>query len=192
MDWWHGGSKGTLPSGQTSLLNTIGQNEPKGSQLQLTMNAGKDKIPSDNDSNESYLPQTDGTYNYDDAMYEKNYAVDPNKCNQPTDEKNCAVDAVDPNNYAKGKNYNVPENEQIHVTDGAMNTNHILHNVESDANSEVEFEITHEDSEDQEIKLVFQRDVDKYFLASLWAKYLCCVYSELFYCEKCEDTCALS
>ena len=31
-------------------------------------------------------------------MYEKNSAVDPNKCNQPIDEKNCAVDAVDPNN----------------------------------------------------------------------------------------------
>ena len=57
----------------------------------------------------------------------------------------------------------------------------------------MEFEITHEDPEDQEIKLlVFQRDVDKYFLASLWAKYLHCIHNELFYCEKCEDTCALS
>ena len=56
------------------------------------------------------------------------------------DEKNCAVDALDPNNYVKEKNYNAPENEQIHVTDGAINTNHILHNVESDVDSEVEFE----------------------------------------------------
>ena len=64
-----------------------------------------------------------------DAMCEKNSAVDPNKCNQLIDEKNCAVDAVDPNNYVKEKNYNIPENEQIHVTDGAMNTNHILHNM---------------------------------------------------------------
>ena len=67
--------------GQTSLLNTIGQNEPKGSQLQLTRNDGEDNIPSDNDSNESHLPQTDGTYNYTNAMYEKNSAVDPNKLN---------------------------------------------------------------------------------------------------------------
>ena len=43
----------TLPSGQTSLLNTIGQNEPKCSQLQLTRNDSEDNIPSDNDSNES-------------------------------------------------------------------------------------------------------------------------------------------
>ena len=78
----------TPPSDQTSLLNTIGQNEPKGSQLQLTGNDSEDNIPSDNDSNESYLPQTDGAYNYDDAMYEKNSAVDPNKCNQPIDKKN--------------------------------------------------------------------------------------------------------
>ena len=40
----------TPPSGQTSLINTIGQNEQKGSQLQLTMNDGEDNIPSDNDS----------------------------------------------------------------------------------------------------------------------------------------------
>ena len=57
----------------------------------------------------------------------------------------------------KEKNYNVPENELIHVTDGAMNTNGILHDVRSDVDSEGEFEITHEDPEDQEIKLlVFQ------------------------------------
>ena len=144
----------TPPSGQTSLLNMIGQNEPKGFQLQLTRNDGEDNIPSDNVSNESYLPQTDGTYNYDDAMYEKNSTVDPNKCNQPIGGKNCAVDAVDPNNYVTEKNYNAPENEQIHVTNGAMNTNHILHNMGSDVDSEVEFEITHEDPEDQEIKLL--------------------------------------
>ena len=90
------------------------------------MNDGEDNIPSDNDLNESYLPQTDGTYNYNDAMYEKDSAVDPNKCNQPINKKNCAMDAVDPNNYVKEKNYNVHENEQIHVTDGAMNTNDIF------------------------------------------------------------------
>ena len=157
------------------------------------MNDGEDNIPSDNDSNESYFPQTDGTYNYDDAMYEKNSAVDPNKCNQPTDKKNCAVDAVDLNNYVEEKNYNIPENEQIHVTDVAMNTNCILHDMGSDVDFEVEFEITHEDPEDQEIKLhVFQRDVVKYFLASSWAKYLHCVHNELFHCEKYEDTCVSS
>ena len=74
-----------------------------------------------------------------------------------------------------------------------MNTSCILHDVGTDVDSEVEFEITHEDPEDQEIKLlVFQRDVDKYFLASLRAKYPCCIHNELFHCEKCEDTCALS
>ena len=103
------------------------------------------------------------------------------------------MDAVDLNNYVKEKNYNVPENKQIHVTDGAMNIYHILHDVGSEVDSEVEFEITHEDPEDQEIKLlVFKRDVDKYFLAFLWAKYPCCIHNELYHCEKCEDICALS
>ena len=157
------------------------------------MNDGEDNIQSDNDSNESDLLQTDGTYNYDDAMYDKNSAVDQNKCSGPIDEKKCTVDAVDPNNYVKEKNYNVPEKEQIHVTDGAMNTNDILHHMGNDVDSNGEFEITHEDSEDQEIKLlVFQRDVDRYFLASLWAKYPCCIHNELFSSEKCEPTCSLS
>ena len=57
-------------------------------------------------------------------MNHKNTAVDQNKCNQLIDEKKCAVD---PNNYVKQKNYIVPENEQIHVTERAMNTNAILH-----------------------------------------------------------------
>ena len=131
-------------------------------------------------------PSNRGTYNYDDAMYDKNSAVDQNKCSQPIDKKKYTVDAVDPNN-------NVPEKEQIHVTDGAMNTNDIVHDVGSDVDSNGEFEITHEDPEDQEIKLfVFQGDVDKYFLASLWAKYLCCIHNELFPYEKCEPTCSLS
>ena len=120
----------TLPSTQTSVINTISQNEQKGSQLQLTMNDCED-----NDSNESDLPQTDGTYNYNDAMYDKNSAVDQNKCSQPINEKKCTVDAVDPNNYVKEKNYNVPEKEQIHVTDGAMNTNDILHDMGSGVDS---------------------------------------------------------
>ena len=63
----------------------------------------------------------------------------------------------------------------------------------SDVDPDEEFEITHEDPEDQEIKLlVFQRDVDKYFLASLWAKYPCCIHNKLFHCEKCEPTCSFS
>ena len=103
------------------------------------------------------------------------------------------MDALDPNNYVKEKNYNVPEKEQIHVTDGAMNTNDILHDVRSDVHSNGEFKITHEDTVDQEIKLlIFQRDVDKYFLVFLWAKYLCCIHNKLFPCEKCEPTCSLS
>ena len=103
------------------------------------------------------------------------------------------MDAVDPNNYVKEENYNVPEKELIHDTDGAMNRNDILHDMGSDVDSNGEFEIAHEDPEDQEIKLlVFQRDVDKYFLASLWSKYPCCIHNELFPCEKCEPTCSLS
>ena len=50
----------TLLSSQTSVINMIAQNEQKGSQLQLTMNDSEDNIPSDNDSNNSDLPQTDG------------------------------------------------------------------------------------------------------------------------------------
>ena len=66
-----------------------------------------------------------------------------------------------------------------------MNRNDILYDVGSDVDSNGEFEITHEDPEDREIKLVvFQRDVDKYFLASLWAKYPHCIHKELFPCEK--------
>ena len=42
----------TLPSSQTSVINTITQNEQKDSQLQLTTNDGEDNIPSDNDSGE--------------------------------------------------------------------------------------------------------------------------------------------
>ena len=121
----------TLPSGQTSLVNPIGQNEPKGSQLQLTMNDSENSIPIANDSNEYTLPQTDGTYNEDETMYKKNSAVDPNKCVQTMGENNCPVDPnqcnqginenncpVDPNNYIQEKTSNVAENEQIHATDG--------------------------------------------------------------------------
>ena len=36
----------TLPTGETSLINTIGQNEPKGSQLQLNTNDGENNIQS--------------------------------------------------------------------------------------------------------------------------------------------------
>ena len=73
-----------------------------------------------------------------------------------------------------------------------MNTNGIIDDVGSDVDSEGEFEIKHEDPEEEEIKLlVFQRDVDKYFLASLWAKYPCCIHNELFPCEKCEPNCSL-
>ena len=82
----------TLPSGQTSLVSTIGQNEPKGSQLQLNTNDGENIIPSANDSNEYVVPQTDGTFNEDEAMYELNSAVDLNKCNKHMDENNCGVD----------------------------------------------------------------------------------------------------
>ena len=85
---------------------------------------------------------------------------------------------MDPNNYVQEKNSNVAENEQIHATDGAMNTNGIIDDVESDVDSDGEFEIKHEDPEDEEIKLlVFQRDVHKYFLATSWAKYPCCIHN---------------
>ena len=88
----------TLPSGQTSLFNTIGQNEPKGShlqlntndgenelkgsQLQLNTNDGENNIPSANDSNEYTITQTDGPFEYE-AMYESNSSVDHlNKSNK--------------------------------------------------------------------------------------------------------------
>ena len=48
----------SLPSGQTSLVNAIGQNELKGSQLQLNTNDCENNIPSANDSNEYTVPQT--------------------------------------------------------------------------------------------------------------------------------------
>ena len=87
------------------------------------MNDGENNIPSANDSNEYMVPQTDGTFNEDEAMYELNSAVDHlNKSNKHMDEKNCALD---PNNYVQEKNSNVAENEQIHATDGALNTNGI-------------------------------------------------------------------
>ena len=89
------------------------------------------------------------------------------------DENNCAMDQ---NNYVQEKNSNVAENEQTQAIDWALNTNGIIDDVGSDVDSEGEFEIKHVDSEDEEIKLLlFQRDVDKYFLASLWAKYPCCI-----------------
>ena len=116
----------TLPSGQTSLVNTIGQNEPKGSQLQLNtndgenelkgsqlqlnMNNGENNIPSANDSNEFTVPQTDGPSEYE-PMYELNTSVDHlNKSNMHMDENSCAVN---PNNYIQEKNSNVAENAQI-------------------------------------------------------------------------------
>ena len=87
---------------------------------------------------------------------------------------------MDPNNYIQEKNSNVAENEQICATDGALNTNGIIDDMGSDVDSEGEFEIKHEDPGDEKIKLlVFQRDVDKYFLASLWAKYLCCIHNDV-------------
>ena len=185
----------TLPSGQTSLINTIGQNEPKGSQLQLNMsdgenelkgsklqlntNDGENNIPSANDSNEFTVPQTDGPFEYE-PMYESNSGVDHlNKSNIHMDQNNCAMNL---NNYDQEKNSNVAENE-----------NCIIDDVESDVDSEGEFEIKHVDPEDEEIKLlVFQRDEDKYFLASLWAKYPCCIHKKLFCCEKCEPISSLS
>ena len=129
-----------------------------------------------------------GPFEYE-AMYESNSAVDHlNKSNILMDENNCAVDQ---NNYVQEKNSNVAENEQIHATDVALNTNGIIDDVGSDVDSEGEFEIKHEDPEDEIKLLVFQGDVDKYFLASLWAKYLCCIHNELFHCEKCEPSCSL-
>ena len=178
----------TLPSGPTSHVNTIGQNEPTGTQLQMATNDSENNIPSANDSNQDTVPQTDGTHD-DEAMYENNSAVDPNKCNQPMDENNCPVDQ---NNYVPEKNSNVAETDQIHATNGTMNTNCIIGDKGSDVDSKGEFEIKHEDPEDEEIKLlVYQRDVDKYFQASLWAKYPCRIHNELVPCEKCERSFSL-
>ena len=63
---------------------------------------------------------------------------------------------------SRRKNSYVVKNEQMHDTDGAMNTNGIIDDMGRDVDSEGELEIIHEDSEDEEIKLfIYQRDVDK-------------------------------
>ena len=99
----------TLPSGETSLDNTISESEPNfsqlqlsGSQLQLNMDGGDNNIPNANDSNDFTVSQTDGPCNEREDVYGSNSSVDDmnesneesNKNNEPDDvyQANFSVD----------------------------------------------------------------------------------------------------